>query len=55
MRTLHKLSPQVIPVRANRFCFLYAVEMVLYMDHDEVVTIDRMESIILGRLAVNVN
>ena len=29
--------------------------MVLYMDHDEVVTFDSMESTILGHLAVYVN
>ena len=37
------------------FIFLHAVEMVLYMDHDEVVTLDSMESTILDHLACTVN
>ena len=52
---IYDLGHQVTQVRANGFCFLHAVEMVLYMDHDEVVTFDSMESTILGHLAANVN
>ena len=52
---IHNLSCQVIPVKANEFCFLHAVEMVLYMDHDEVVSFDSMESTILGHIGANVN
>ena len=51
---VYKLGHHVTPVRPNGFCFLHAVEMVLYMDHDEVVTLDSMESTILGHLAANV-
>ena len=52
---VYNLSHQVTPVRADGFCFLHAVEMVLYMDHDEVVTFNCMESTILAHLAANVN
>ena len=52
---IYNLSHQVTPVRADGFCFLHAVEMVLYMDHDEVVTFDNMESTILGHLVANAN
>ena len=41
-------------VRSNTFCLLHAIEMVLYMDHDKVVTLDTMESSILGHLASNI-
>ena len=43
------------PVRSDGFCFLHAVGMVLYMDHDEMVTLDNMESSILDHLPSNVN
>ena len=42
-------------VRSNGFCFLHAVGMVLYMDHDEMVTLDTMESNILDHMASTVN
>ena len=51
---VYNLSCQVTPVRADGFCFLHAVDMVLYMDHDEVLTFDSMESTILGHLVANV-
>ena len=51
---IYNLGHQVTPFRANGFCFLHAVDMVSYMDHDEVVTFNSMESIILGHLLANV-
>ena len=52
---VYNLDHQVAPARYNGFCFLHAIEMVLYMDHNEVVTFYGMESTILGHLATNVN
>ena len=52
---IYNLGHHVITVRSDGFCFLHAVEMVLYMDHDEVVTLDSMESTILGHLESNAN
>ena len=52
---VYNLSHQVTTVRANGFCFLHAVEVLLYVDHDEVVTSDSMDSTILGHLAGNVS
>ena len=51
---LHNLSHHAMPVRADGFCFLHAVDMVLYCDHDVVVTFDSMESIIMGHLAASI-
>ena len=51
---VYNLSHQVTPVRPNGFCFLHAVEKILYMDHDKVVTLDSMESTIQGHLVANV-
>ena len=51
---VYNLSHQVTPVRPDSFCFLHAVVMALYMDHDEVVTFDSMESTILGHLVAKV-
>ena len=52
---VYNLGHQATQVRADRLCFLHAVEMVLYMDYDEVVTFGSMESTILGHLAANAN
>ena len=52
---IYNLSHPVIPVRANGFCFLHAVDMALSCDHDDVVTFESIESTILGHLAANVN
>ena len=52
---IFKLQHQVTTVRSDGFCFLHIVGMVLYMDHDEMVTLDTMESSILDHLASNVN
>ena len=48
------LSHQVTPVRTDWFCFLHAVDMVLYVYHDEVVTFGSTGSTILGHLVANV-
>ena len=50
---VYNLGHQVAPVITGDFCFLHAVEMLLYMDHDEVVTFDSMERTILGHLVAN--
>ena len=50
-----KLQCQVTMVRSDGFCFLHAVGMVLYMDHDEMITLDNTESSILDHLASSVN
>ena len=47
---IYNLGHQVMPVRGDGFCFLNAIDMVLYCDHNEVVTFDSMESTILGHL-----
>ena len=52
---VYNLGHQVTTVRSDGFCFPHAVEMVLYSDHDEVVTLDSMESTILGHLVANVS
>ena len=44
---------QVMPYGGDGFCFMNGIDMVLYCDHDEVVTFDSMESTILDHLAVN--
>ena len=49
-----KLQCQVTAIRSNGFCFLHAVGMVLYMDHDKMVTLDNIESSILDHLVSNV-
>ena len=51
-----KLQCQVTVVRSNGFCFLHAVCMEqLYMDHDEMVTLDNTESGILDHMVANLN
>ena len=52
---VYNLSCQVIPVRVDGFCFLHAIDIVLHMNHNEVVTFNSMESTILDHLAANVN
>ena len=52
---IYNLGCQVTVVRNDGFCFLHAVGVVLYINHDEVVTLDSMESTILGHLVSNVN
>ena len=48
-------QPSCTPVRKDGFCFMHTVEMVLYMDHDKVVTFDSMERTIPGHLVTSVN
>ena len=52
---VYNLTCQVTTVRADWFCFLHAVDMALYMDHDKVAPFNNMEGIILGHLVANVN
>ena len=51
---IFKLQHQVTAVRSDGFCLLHGVCMVLYMDNDEMVTLDNMESSILDHLGSNV-
>ena len=44
----------VMPVMGDDICFLNAIDMVLYFDHNEVLTFDSLKSTILGHLAANV-
>ena len=52
---IFKIQYQVTAVRCDGFCFLHAVGMVLYIDHDEMVTLANMESSILDHLAASDN
>ena len=52
---LIKLLCQVTAIRSKGFCFLYAVSMTLAMDHDEVITLDKMQSSVLDHMASSVN
>ena len=51
---IYNLGHQVIPVGVSGFCFMHAVDMVLYLYHDEVITFNSMESTIMGHLGANV-
>ena len=51
---IYNLGCQFMSVRGDRFCFLYAIEMVLYSDHNEVVTFDSLASPVLWHLVANV-
>ena len=50
-----KFQHHVTTIRSDGFCFLHAVCMILDMDHDEVVTLNNMESSKLDHIASNVN
>ena len=52
---IYNLGHQVMPVRGDGFCFLDAIDLVLYCYHNEVVTLNSLASNILGHLAANVN
>ena len=52
---IHKLQCQVIPNRADGFCFLHAVCMTLCMDYYADMTLGKLQSSILDHLAANVN
>ena len=43
-----------MPIRGNWFCFLNAIDIVLYSNHNVVVTFSGLESTILGYLAADV-
>ena len=44
-----------MPVRGNGFCFLNALDLVLYCDYNEVVIVASLASSILGHLVANVD
>ena len=46
---------KVMPVRGDGFCFLNAIDLVLYCDNNEAVTVNSLESNILGHLTANVD
>ena len=50
---VYNLGYQIMPVRGDGFCFLNAIDMVLYCDHNEVVTFDSLASTILEHPAAN--
>ena len=52
---IYKLQCQVIPNRADGFCFLHAVCKTVCMDHDEEMTLCKLKSSILDHMAANVN
>ena len=52
---VYKLQHQVIPNRADGFCFLHAVCLAVCMDHDEEMTLGKLQSSILDHMAANVN
>ena len=52
---IYKLQCQVIPNRADGFCFLHAVCLTVCMDHGEEMTLAKLQSSILDHMATNVN
>ena len=50
-----KLQCQMMAIRSDEFCFLLAVSMLIHMDHDEVITGNKMQSSILDHVAADVN
>ena len=52
---INKLQHQVISNRADGFCFSHAVCMTLWMDHDEDMTLGKLQSTIFDHMAANVN
>ena len=50
-----KLQCEVTVIRSDGFCFLHTVIMILSMNHDEEITLDKMQSSILDHMAANVN
>ena len=41
-------------IRSGGFCFLHAVSMILGIDHDEVIALDKMLNSVLDHMAANV-
>ena len=52
---MYTLGCHIMPGKGDGFCFLNAIYLVLYCDHNEVVTFDSLASIILGHLVANFN
>ena len=52
---VHKLQHQVIPIRDDGFCFLQAVCLTVCMDHDEEMTLGKLQSSILDHMEANVD
>ena len=52
---LYNHSCQVMPVRGDGFCFLNVIDLALYCDYNEVVSVNSLESNTLGYLAANVD
>ena len=52
---IYKLPCQVIPNRADGFCFLHAVCLTACLDHDEEMALGKLQSSILDHMAANVN
>ena len=50
-----RLCHQVIPIRDDGFCFLQAVCLTVCMDHDEVMTVGKLQSSILDHMEANVD
>ena len=50
-----KLCHQVIPIRDNGFCFLQAVCLAICMDHDEEMSLEKLQSSILNHMEANVD
>ena len=44
-----------MPIRGDGFCFLNAIDLVLYCEYNEVVTVNSLASNILGHLVGNFN
>ena len=52
---MYSHSHQVMPVRGDGFRFLNVIGMVLYCDHNEVVSFSSLAINILGNLVANVH
>ena len=50
-----KLLCQVIPIRDDGFCFLQAVCLAVCMDHDEEMSVEKLQSSILNHMEANVD
>ena len=50
-----KLRHQVIPIRDDGFCFLQAVCLAVCMDHDEEMSVEKLQSSILNNMEANVD
>ena len=52
---VYKLQHQVIPITAEGFCFLQAVCLTVCMDHEEDITLGKLQSSILNPMEANTN